>query len=94
MVIKRIGAMSVAKVAGILYAGIGLLFGAVVSLIAVASGGLGGSQAGFAGMLFGAAAVVVLPIVYGCMGVIGSLIGVSLFNVAASVVGGVEIETE
>jgi hypothetical protein len=43
-------------------------------------------------MLTGVGAIVVLPICYGIFGFIGTLIMAWLFNVAAGMVGGVEIE--
>ena len=43
-------------------------------------------------MLFGAGAVVILPIVYGCIGFVGGLIMAPLYNLVAKVVGGIEVE--
>ncbi len=94
MIIKRIGPMSVAKIAGVLYAAMGFLIGAVLSVISLVGGAMGGSNSGVPGMLFGAAAVIALPIFYACIGVVGSLFGVAVFNLAAGWVGGVEIDTE
>ncbi len=94
MIIKRVGPMSLARIAGTLYALLGLLIGGVFSLIAVVGGALGGSESGLAGVIFGAAAVVVLPLLYACVGVVGALVGAVLFNLAAGWVGGVQIETE
>ena len=45
-------------------------------------------------MLFGAAAIIVLPIFYGVLGFVFSLIGAALYNVVASVVGGVELDVQ
>jgi hypothetical protein len=45
-------------------------------------------------VLFGAGAVILLPICYGIFGFIGTLIGAWLFNVAAGIVGGVEVEVK
>lgn len=94
MIIKRVGAMSLAKVAGTLYVFVGLVIGGIVSAVSVIGGAIGGNDAGPFGMLFGAAAVVLIPLFYGCVGAIGSLIGAALFNLVAGIVGGVEIETE
>lgn len=94
MVINHVGPLSVAKVAGLLYAVLGLIFGAVISLIAVA-GGLGGGDepgAGLQSVIFGAGAVVVLPIVYGCMGFVMMLLMAALYNATARIVGGVRID--
>ena len=98
MVIKRIGALSLAKIAAVLYAGIGLLIGAVFALVGMAGfasqmGGAG-SALPFGGMLFGVGAIVILPICYGVMGFIFTLIGATIFNAAARLTGGVEIEVQ
>jgi hypothetical protein len=49
---------------------------------------------GLMGMLFGAAAVVLLPVFYGVMGFVVKLIGASLYNVIAGWVGGVELDVQ
>jgi hypothetical protein len=98
MVITRVGVVSVAKIAGVLYAGIGLIIGGFFSLLGMAgfAGGLASESAGgaFAGALFGIGAVIVLPIVYGIFGFIGTLICAFLFNLAAGITGGVEVEVK
>ena len=95
MVLKRVGAMSLAKISGVLYAAIGLIIGAVVSLFAMLgmAANLGGS-ANPMGMLFGVGAIICLPIFYGLIGFIGALIGAGLYNVLAGVVGGVRLDLE
>ena len=96
MVITRVGVLSVAKIAAFLYAGIGLIIGGLFSLFGLVgfAGGLASdSSAGaFGSALFGIGAIIILPIVYGAFGFIGSLIGAFLFNLAAGITGGVEIE--
>ena len=94
MIVKRIGPMSLAKIRAALYALIGLIIGAIISAVSMVGGALGGSDAGMMGMVFGAAAVILLPLLYGCMGFVGSLIGASLFNLAAGWVGGIELDTQ
>lgn len=94
MIVKRIGPMSLAKISAALYALIGLIIGAIISAVSMVGGALGGSDAGMMGMVFGAAAVILLPLLYGCMGFVGSLIGASLFNLAAGWVGGIELDTQ
>jgi hypothetical protein len=96
MVITRVNAFSVAKVAAVLYAGIGLLIGALFSLIGMIGVGAalaGNEGAGFVRALFGMGAIIVMPICYAGIGFIFSFIAASLFNVAAGMTGGVEIET-
>jgi hypothetical protein len=96
MTITRVGPLSVAKVAGVLYVVIGLIAGCFVSLFALV-GGFAASAANteYAGpmaALFGVGAIVLLPIFYGVLGFIGSLLMAWLFNVAAGIVGGIEVD--
>jgi hypothetical protein len=92
MVVNRIGAFSLAKLAGTLYAILGLIFGGLFSLIAMAGAMFGGGDSGMMGAMFGVGAVIILPILYGCIGFIGSIIGAWLYNVIAGMVGGVELD--
>ncbi len=96
MVITRVNALSVAKVAAVLYAGLGLIFGAMFSLIGMAFGSAMANTEGgaFLGTIFGVGAIIIMPIVYGIIGFIFSFIAASLFNIAAGMTGGVEIETK
>ena len=93
MIIRRIGPMSIARLSGMLYAVMGLVLGGIISLIALAGGFAAGSDkaAPFGGFI-GVAAVLVLPICYGLLGFVGTLIAAWLYNVAADVVGGVEVD--
>ena len=97
MVIRRVDPLSAGKIAGLLYAMIGLLFGAVFSVIGMA-GATFASEAGdgapFLGALFGVGAIIVLPIFYGVLGFIAGVIGAALYNLFAAMVGGVVIQTE
>jgi hypothetical protein len=66
MVINRVGPLSVAKIAGTLYAILGLVFGAIVSLIAMAGGLTSDFEGGAAlGAIMGVGAIVALPILRG-----------------------------
>jgi hypothetical protein len=98
MVIRRVAPLSVAKIAGALYMVLGLIFGALFSLIAIA-----GSMASVAndsgpgavfGALFGVGAVVFFPIFYGVMAFVMAFISALLYNALAGTVGGVEIEVQ
>jgi transmembrane protein DUF3566 len=95
MIIKRIGPLSVAKLTGMLYAILGLIFGGIFSLIALA-GGLASNTDGGAGIgaILGVGAVIAFPILYGLIGFVATLIGAWLYNVAAGVVGGVEVDIQ
>jgi hypothetical protein len=95
MVIKSIGPLSVGKVAGTLYAAMGVLFGAIVSLIT-----MGGARAldpdGSSpfGALFGVGAIVLFPILYGVIGFLFSMLFAVLYNVVAGIVGGIEVDVQ
>jgi hypothetical protein len=95
MVINRVNPLSVAKVAGALYAILGLIFGAIISLVALAGGMAGNSDepgAAVVGMIFGAGAVILLPIMYGCLGFVMTALMAALYNFTARMVGGVQID--
>jgi hypothetical protein len=95
MVINRVDPLSAAKVAGMLYVILGLCFGAIVSVVSLAGGMAAGvdDRGGPAmGALFGAAAVILLPILYGGVGFVGTLLMAALFNVTARFVGGVRVD--
>jgi hypothetical protein len=96
--VTRIGALSLAKVLAVTYAFLGLFFGGVISLFALMGAAVGsaaggeGNGGGIAAMIFGVGAVIILPVVYGCLGFVGGLIMAPLYNLVAKVVGGIEIE--
>src|SRR5688500_15836664 len=99
MVVKRVGPLSVAKNAAVLYAVLGLIFGAFFSLAAMAGAFSaagqdgGGAAAGVMG-LFGLGAIIFLPIFYACLGFVGALIMCALYNIVASMVGGIEVDLQ
>src|SRR5690349_2589762 len=78
MVVKRVAPVSVAKVAGILYALLGLCVGLLFSLVGMAGAAFASNRAEspfpFAGVMFGAGAIIFFPILYGVMGFLFSLI--------------------
>ena len=98
MILKRVGILSCAKLLGVLYGVLGLIFGAFISLFSVIA-----SIAGFAsdeaegaivGLIFGIGAVVILPIFYGIMGFLGGALTAAIYNLAARFTGGIELELE
>lgn len=93
MVIRRIGPLSIGKIAGLLYGAIGLIAGGIISLVSLA-GGFGAEtseQAGIAAIM-GIGAIVGFPILYGGMGFLMAIIGAWLYNVIAGIAGGVEVD--
>lgn len=102
MVIKSIGPMSLAKLMGLLYAGIGFILGCIFALIGMLGGGAMMAAAGQdsgaagAGMMAGIGlfAIVLFPIFYGILGFVAGLISALLFNIATKFAGGLEIEVQ
>jgi hypothetical protein len=86
MVLHRIGPLSAAKVVAVLYAIFGLIMGAVFSIAALfrADGGVA--------PLWGVAAVVIFPVLYGVLGFLVTLLTTWLYNVVAGAVGGIELD--
>ncbi|MGD2113913.1 MAG: hypothetical protein PVG07_02600 [Acidobacteriota bacterium] len=100
MVVRRLGVLSLGKVMGVLYALMGLIFGLIFSLVSLmgatfgaAFSDTGGADALF-GVLFGIGAVIALPIFYGVMGFIFGLLTAALYNLTASIIGGLELDVE
>jgi hypothetical protein len=99
MVIKRVGPLSCAKVVAALYMIVGVAIGALISLGSMV-GGMAGGMASDApwmtgiGAAIGIAAIIVLPIVYGSIGFVATLIGAWLYNVAAGIMGGIEVDVQ
>ena len=98
MELKRIDPMSCAKILGIIYAALGLIFGAMFSLISMlgAVGAAMGTGEGGAlfGALFGVGAIIILPIFYGVIGFIGGALVAAIYNVASKWVGGLRLELQ
>ena len=99
MIIRKVGILSLAKLLGGLYAALGLIFGAIFSLLALAGAAIGSVNEGepgaaVIGALMGAGAVIVLPIFYGLMGFVGGLIVAFIYNLLASILGGIELEID
>ena len=93
MVIKRVGPLSCAKIAGVLYAALGAMIGVFVALFSL-TGAFSSGPLGDAGMgaFVGIGAIVIAPIFYGCLGFVFALIAASLYNLVAGRVGGVELD--
>jgi hypothetical protein len=94
MILKRVGVLSVGRVMAVLYAVIGLIEGAIVSLASVLGATFGSHQDEFPGAVFGVLAIVFLPLLSGMLGFIGGIIMGALYNVAAKMLGGIDLEFE
>ncbi len=95
-VVKRVGPGSAFKVGLVLYGFLGLIIGACItlfSLVGVAflhSNNAPGSAVG--GMIFGTMAIVIFPILYGVMGGVMGALSALLYNFAARLIGGLEVD--
>ncbi len=100
MILRRVGVRSAAKMAGALYAGLGLIFGVIVAAVSLVGAGMTAAAQADAGSppwlgaLFGVGAVVLLPIIYGVLGVVLGAISAALYNLFAGLVGGLEVEMQ
>jgi hypothetical protein len=98
MVLKRVGILSCARICGVLYAFMGLILGAVLSMIGVFASALGtGSKelgGPLLGILFGVGAILALPIIYGTMGFLAGALSAALYNWVSRFVGGIQMELE
>lgn len=98
MVLTRVGVWSAAKIAGVLYAAMGLILGSIFALISVLGAGMASvmetsdAPPAWFGAVFGIGAIVLFPIFYGVMGVVTGAISAALYNVFAGVVGGLQLE--
>jgi hypothetical protein len=87
MVLNRIGPRSAAQVVAVLYAIFGLIMGAFFSIAALFR-----PDAGGVGAMWGVAAVVIFPVLYGVLGLLVTLLITWLYNVVAGAVGGIELD--
>lgn len=95
MIVKRIGPLSIAKVAGLLYGILGFVVGCFVALFSLVGGAVSEELGGAAiGAVFGVGAVIFLPILYGVLGFVTALVGAALYNAAAGWIGGIEVQVE
>lgn len=96
MILKRIAPLSLAKMFALLYGLMGLLIGALISLLSVvgAFAAAGQNQDGAFAFLFGAGAFIILPIFYAVVGAVGGFLTAFIYNLVARMAGGVEIELE
>jgi hypothetical protein len=101
MVIKRVAPLSAAKIAGLIYALIGLPFALlvwVISLVGLNYSGLSNSPflpfAPSYVVAGGAVAVIVLPAFYGLFCFFMTLIGAWLYNLVSGFVGGIRVDVQ
>jgi predicted membrane-bound spermidine synthase len=101
MVIRHVGVWSVSRLYGALSAAMGLLIGACFALVTTLGGMVGSTRdsgsvltSGGVGAMFGVGAIIIFPLLYGVLGLVGGAIAAALYNLFAGMFGGIELETE
>jgi hypothetical protein len=92
-IIKSVGVLSVAKIMGLMYACMGLIFAPLFLLVGVLASSIGPHNNPFAG-IFSVGFAVLLPVFYGVIGFIAGALGALLYNLFARWVGGFALELE
>lgn len=92
-VIKSVGVLSVAKIFGLLYGCMGLIFVPIFLLMGLA-GAMAGPKEFPLGGVVGIVLAFVMPIFYGGMGFVMGAIGALLYNLIAGWIGGFEVQLE
>jgi hypothetical protein len=77
---------------------LGLIAGAIFSMIALIVAILGVQDQNpygpFFGLVFGVGAVIAFPVCYGVVGFVGGALSAALYNWISSFVGGLQLEVE
>ena len=97
MVLKRIGVLSLAKIVGAVYAVFGVLGGLFFMSLSFLGAGIAAANEDvppFIGMLFGVGAIIILPLLYACMGFVFGALSAALYNLFSGMVGGIEVELQ
>jgi len=91
--VKSVGVLSVAKIMGLIYGCMGLIFVPFFLLIGLL-GTFAGQQKNPLAGIFSVGFAIFMPFLYGLMGFIMGAIGALLYNLFAKLVGGFELELE
>jgi hypothetical protein len=89
-VIQSVGVFSVAKIMGLLYGAMGLIFAPLLLFFSVLGAAMHAKNAPFSGVI-GIVFAIAAPIMYGAMGFVGGAIMAALYNLFAKWVGGIEV---
>lgn len=96
VIVKKIGALSLAKLQAIIMAVFGLFLGILYALMGptIIQASLAGGQAipEVGKFIFGPWAILILPVIYGIMGFIVGLVFAGVYNLVARIFGGLKIE--
>ena len=95
--IQRIGVMSLAKIWGLLFLLVGLLFGVLYGLVMCGIGivaAVSGEKEALILVVAGVAFMVLFPLMYGGMGFVMGALMAWLYNLVARRFGGLEIDIQ
>lgn len=95
--VKRFDPLSVMKIAAIGYGCLGIVEGALFSIVFALVPFEGGNTPHlprFFGLIFGGLAIVFVPILCAVMGALIGGVGAAIYNVSARFVGGIQVEVE
>lgn len=92
-IVKSVGVWSVAKIMGLIYGCLGLIFAPVFLLFGLLGTIAGQEKTPLAGV-FGMAFAIMMPVLYGVIGFITGAVGGLLYNVFAGFVGGFELDLD
>ncbi len=92
-IVKSVGVLSVAKIMGLIYGCMGLIFAPFFLIMGLIGSMAGQARSPFAGM-FGIVLAILMPVLYGGIGFVAGLLGAMLYNLLARLVGGFELELE
>jgi len=92
-ILKSVGVISVAKLMGLLYGCLGLIFAPIFLLIGLVGSFAGADKTPLAGV-FGVVLAILMPLIYAAMGFVSGAVGALLYNALAKWVGGFELELE
>lgn len=88
--ITKIDALSVGKVLGTIYAGIGVVFGLIFSVMSIVAAIA--AERGMLSVFFAIGSIVLLPLGYGILGFLGGAVCAWLYNISSRWTGGIKIQ--
>lgn len=95
--IKKINAISLAKILGLSLALLGFIIGLVVGFVMFVIGSVFGATSGITTLLapgLGIIGFLIIPFLYGAIGFLLGGLSALIYNILASWVGGIKIEIE
>ena len=91
--IKSVGVLSVAKIMGVMYFALGLIFMPIFLLAGLAGMMAGGREAALGGIT-GLVLAIMMPVLYGGLGFVMGAIMAFLYNLVAKWLGGIEVQVQ